>query len=65
VEYAEHRITAHFRHERFTAEDDHTRSRLLCVRQNLRKIQVVCQDDIAMLARMIKDFAILGRCRTD
>ena len=60
-EHTEERISAQFRHERFAPEEDNARSRLLRVRQDLRKVQIVGQDDIAMLAGIIADLSILRR----
>ena len=52
--------TACFWYQRFTPEEHNARSSFLRVRQNLRKIQVVCQQYKAIVAGVIADLAILG-----
>ena len=62
---AEKRGTAYFRYERLPTEEHNTGSIVLRVRENLREIQIVRQDDVYASAGVVADFTILSGVRTD
>ena len=59
------RGTAYFRYERLPTEEHNTGSIVLRVRENLREIQIVRQDDVYASAGVVADFTILSGVRTD
>ena len=62
---AEKRGTAYFWYERLPTEEHNTGSIVLRVRENLREIQIVGQDDVYASAGVVADFTILSGVRTD
>jgi hypothetical protein len=56
------RQTSHFRHERFTAQQDHTWSGLPGVTKNLGEIEIVSENEVSVLSEICA-YLFVGRRR--